>query len=104
MLTTAALDDVVRDAAPAAAKSAKPAFTAKRGTYCCGRLEYGWEPWHLGPYHPDVYRANKMQLFNETVAGITVAFAQVSTGRWREIGNVTALQRPATTGSSTPRF
>ena len=82
MLTTSALDDIRTDAADdnasAATRARAPTFNARRGTYCCGRLEYGYEPWHLGPYHPDVYKANKMQLFNETVAGITVAFAQVS--------------------------
>ena len=61
MLTTSALDDIRTDAADANASAATqaraPTFNARRGTYCCGRLEYGYEPWHLGPYHPDVYKA-----------------------------------------------
>jgi SulP family sulfate permease len=53
-------------------------FTAKEGRFCCGWLEYGTQPWHILPYHPSVYRENKLQIFYEIVAGLTVAFAQVS--------------------------
>lgn len=53
-------------------------FTAPINAKCYGKFEYGWEPWHIMPYHPSVYRRDLMQVKNELVAGLTVAFAQVS--------------------------
>ena len=53
-------------------------FAVKKGRFCCGKLEYGTQPWHILPYHPSVYSENKLQIFYEVVAGLTVAFAQVS--------------------------
>ena len=43
-----------------------------------GNITYGTQPWHILPYHPDFYKSNWQQLLNEVVAGLTVAFAQVS--------------------------
>ena len=45
---------------------------------CLGKLEYGTQPWHIFMYSPEIYKANKQQLLNEILAGLTVAFAQVS--------------------------
>lgn len=53
-------------------------FSAPPGRFCCGKLEYGTQPWHILPYHPSVYQNNRLQIFYEIVAGLTVAFAQVS--------------------------
>ena len=39
---------------------------------------YGTEPWHIMPYEFSTYTTNKQQLINEVIAGLTVAFAQVS--------------------------
>lgn len=53
-------------------------FTAPVNAKCCGNFVYGWEPWHIMPYHPSVYKRDAMQVKDEFVAGLTVAFAQVS--------------------------
>ncbi len=60
-------------------KAVAPEFTAPQGVkFCCDKLEYGWQPWHILPYHPSVYKRDLVQLKDEVFAGLAVAFAQVS--------------------------
>ena len=49
---------------------------------CCDEkntfFNYGWEPWHLMPYAPSIYKRDLSQIGNEIFAGLSVALAQVS--------------------------
>ena len=63
---------------PSTTRQRAATFSAPPGRFCCGKLEYGTQPWHILPYHPSVYNENRLQIFYEIVAGLTVAFAQVS--------------------------
>ena len=53
-------------------------FTAPVMRHAAWNFVYWWEPWHIMPYHPSVYKRDAMQVKDEFVAGLTVAFAQVS--------------------------
>ena len=64
--------------APTKGRDRAATFSAPSGRFCCNRLEYGTQPWHILPYHPSVYKENQLQIFYEVIAGLTVAFAQVS--------------------------
>ena len=45
---------------------------------CNTSFKYGHQPWHIFPYAPEFYKKNGGQIKDEIIAGITVAFAQVS--------------------------
>lgn len=49
-----------------------------RGGKACGPLTWATAGHHLMPYHPSVYSQDWHQLVREVLAGVTVAFAQVS--------------------------
>jgi len=70
--------DVSDKPEPSTTRQRAATFSAPPGRFCCGKLEYGTQPWHILPYHPSVYNENRLQIFYEIVAGLTVAFAQVS--------------------------
>ena len=72
------VDRVTDDDAKISEKTPTRDFIAPVGQTCCGPLKYGHQPWHILPYHPSVYRRDAMQIKDEVIAGITVAFAQVS--------------------------